>query len=510
MVKEIIVLYPSPGKGHLVSTVELGKTLLGHHHPPPFSVTVILSVPPDEAEFTAAYVSSVSVTHPAISFHHLPVPFVPFDSSSPNKFMSSTFELACRNNPALHALLSSISKSGGSNIRALVLDFFCTAALRVGANLNIPVYYFFTSGASGLAEFLYIPSMHRNIPHSFKDLDPDTLIEIPGTPPVRPMDMPMPIADRSSKVYGYFLEAACDMARAAGLIMNTFDSFEVSALKALRDGLCVTDGPTPPTYCVGPLIVTTGNNNGADDRHECLRWLDSKPSRSVVVLSFGSMGKFSARQLKETALGLERSGVNFLWVVRAPPRNDEAWRAISEPYPSIEVFLPDGFLERTKERGLVVNSWAPQVAVLNHSSVGGFVTHCGWNSVLEAVYAGVPMLAWPLYAEQKLNRNYLVEEVRVALPVKESEDGLVSAGELEERVTALMSSEKGEAMRERVHKMKETAAAALREGGSSHLALAELIQAIKQGPSTEPRRWNPVEPSSRIGSPNPVAISTET
>ncbi|PKI63485.1 hypothetical protein CRG98_016152 [Punica granatum] len=361
MAKETVVLYPSPGKGHLVSMVELGKTLLDHHHPPPFSVTVILSVPPEEAEFTAAYVSSVSISHPAVSFQHLPVSFIPFDSSSPSNFIISTYEFTRGNSLALHA---SLSKSGDSTIRALVLDFFCTAACQVGASLNIPV----------------------------------------------------------------------------------------SAIKALRDGLCVTDGHTPPLYCVGPLVATARNNNDED---------------------------------------------RFLWVVRVPPQNDEAWRAISEPNPGIGLFLPDGFVERTKERGFVVESWVPQVAVLNHSSVGGFVTHCGWNSVLEAVCAGVPMLAWPLYAEQKLNCNYLVEEVRVALP-------------LEERVTELMSSEKGEAVRERVFAMKEEAAEALREGGSSHSALAELFLAIKQGPGVEPRPSDPVEPSGRFGSSNSVAIPSET
>lgn len=491
--KETIVLYPSVFKGHFVSMVELGKTLLDHYHhhhsqPPPFSVTIIISLPPHEADFTAPYISSVSATHPDISFLRLPVPSdIPPNFFSPVDFISSSFDYVRLNNPVLH---SSLSKSGKSTVKALILDFFCTASSSVGASLGIPVYYYYTSGASGLAEFLHLPTIHRNFPHSLKDLDPDTTIEIPGLPQVKPRDMPQTAIDRSSRVYGWFLETARDMAQAAGLITNTFHSFEESAVRALRDGLCVTEGPTPPTFCVGP-VVTTENQGGDGDRHECLRWLDSQPSRSVVLLSFGSMGKFSARQLNEMALGLERSRIRFLWVVRAPPPEDEAWSLISEPEPSIELFLPDGFLERTRERGFVVESWAPQVAVLNHGSVGGFVTHCGWNSVLEAVCAGVPMLAWPLYAEQRLNRNYIVEESRVALAVKESDDGFVSADELDERMTELMSTEKGEAVRKRVLVMKGEAAAALSEGGSSCSALAELIQSIRQGPG-------------ELGAPGPV------
>lgn len=112
-----------------------------------------------------------------------------------------------------------------------------------------------------------------------------------------------------------------------------------------------------------------------------------------------------------------------------------------------------------------MKSWAPQVEVLNHDSVGGFVTHCGWNSILEAVYAGVPMLAWPLYAEQKMNKAFIVDEVKVAFPVAQSEDGSVSAAELEEQVTELMNWEKGRAVRDRVIAMK--AAASMIDGGSN-------------------------------------------
>lgn len=273
------------------------------------------------------------------------------------------------------------------------------------------------------------------------------------------------------------------MAKSTGLIVNTFDSFEASTIKALRDGLCVPDGATPPIYCVGPLVAAGGGTKGGDERQECLVWLDSQPSRSVLFLSFGSMGVFSTRQLKEMAVGLERSEVRFLWVVRVPPPHDEARSMLAELEPRVDSFLPEGFVDRTRGRGMIVESWAPQVEVLSHGSVGGFVTHCGWNSVLEAVCHGVPMLAWPLYAEQRLNRAYLVEEMKMVLSVtvSEEDDGLVSADELEERVNELMRSEKGRAIRDRVLAMRDAATAALSEGGSSLSALAELIGSMKAG-----------------------------
>jgi UDP:flavonoid glycosyltransferase YjiC (YdhE family) len=148
----------------------------------------------------------------------------------------------------------------------------------------------------------------------------------------------------------------------------------------------------------------------------------------------------------------------------------------------LDLLLPEGFLERTKDRGFLVNSWAPQVEILNHGSVGGFVTHCGWNSVLEALCAGVPMVAWPLYAEQRMNRIFLVEEMKVALAFREAgDDQFVNAAELEERVIELMNSKKGEAVRERVLKLREDAVVAKSDGGSSCIAMAKLVDCFKKG-----------------------------
>ncbi|KAE9445154.1 hypothetical protein C3L33_22948, partial [Rhododendron williamsianum] len=199
---------------------------------------------------------------------------------------------------------------------------------------------------------------------------------------------------------------------------------------------------------------------------------------TVVLYPSPGIGHLISMQLKEIAIGLERSGQRFLWVVRAPPT--EARVLLALPVPDLDSLLPDGFLDRTKERGLVVQSWAPQVAVLQHDSVGGFVTHCGWNSALEAVCAGVPMVAWPLYAEQRLNRVLLVKEMKLALWMNESESGFVTAEEVEKRVTELMDSEEGKAVRDRVKAASEGAREAMSEGGSSRVALAKLVESWKQ------------------------------
>jgi len=359
------------------------------------------------------------------------------------------------------------------------MDFFCYPVLSVAAELNVPAYFFYTSGAACLASFLYMNIVHRNTTKSFKDLN--TNLDIPGLPPIPSTDMPKPTLDRNEKVYEDFLNVSIQLPKSAGIIVNTFESLEPRAIKAITDGHCVLDEPTPPLYCIGPLIAN--DRSGADDggTNGCLTWLNSQPSRSVVFLCFGSLGLFSVEQLKEIAVGLERSGQRFLWVVRSPPSKDESKRFLAPPEPDLDVLLPDGFLDRTGDRGLVVKSWAPQVAVLNHGSVGGFVTHCGWNSTLEAVCAGVPMVAWPLYAEQRFNRVVMVEEMNLALPMKESKDGFVSAEEVEKRVRELMNSEEGNSVRMQVLKMKAAAEAAMSEGGSSRVALSKLVESWTQG-----------------------------
>lgn len=361
------------------------------------------------------------------------------------------------------------------------MDYFCSYALSVASNLNLPGYFFFTSGAAALSYFLYHPTIHKNTTKSLKDLN--TLLIVPGVSPIPSSDMPKPLLDRNDKAYEFFLESSITMAKSAGIITNTFESLEPKAIQALSEGLCVPDGPTPPVYCIGPLIAKNNERSGTQNEGEavpeCLSWLDSQPSQSVVFLCFGSLGLFSIEQLKEIALGLEKSDQRFLWVVRNPPSEKHGLAVSAQPDPDLDSLLPEGFLDRTKERGLVVKSWAPQLAVLNHGSVGGFVTHCGWNSVLEAVCAGVPMVAWPLYAEQRFNRVVLVEDVKIALSMKESEDGFVSATEVEKRVRELMDSESGNSIRERTLAMKDGAKTALSEGGSSRVALTKLVESWK-------------------------------
>ncbi|KAI6681211.1 hypothetical protein NL676_035092 [Syzygium grande] len=474
MEDQAVVLYSAPAIGHLTPMVELGKLLLAHR--PSLSIHVLLPSQAYDGGAVSPYIAAVSAAYPSITFHHLPPTSLPPDYSTTSPHLETlALELLCLNSPNVHRALVSISET--CRVRALVIDFFCANALPVARGLGIPCYYFFSSAAGGLAIFLHLPVLHRTTTKSFKDLD--TVLRFPGLPPLLPSDIPELVQDRNDRAYELLLESATNMLMASGIIGNTSEKLEEEAVKAIKDGKCVPDGPTPPLYCIGPLVASgdggkAGSGGPGNETPECLTWLDSQPRESVVFLCFGSLGVFSAEQLKETATGLERSGQRFLWVVRNPATG-KGHKAVSTGEPDLDALLPEGFLERTAGRGLVVKAWAPQVAVLNHGAVGGFVTHCGWNSVLEAVCAGVPIIAWPLYAEQRQNRVFMVEAMRVALPMKEEEDGSVSAAEVERRVRGLMGSE-GEAVRERMRYLKEEAKAAVSPGGSARAAVAKLVE----------------------------------
>ncbi|KAJ9158863.1 hypothetical protein P3X46_024407 [Hevea brasiliensis] len=465
---DAVVLFPSPPIGHLISMVELGKLILTFQ--PSLSIHILIISAPYSAGSTASYIADVATTIPSICFHHLPTITLPSTTTTSSRHHETlTFEVLRLSNPNVHQALLSISKT--HKIKAFIVDFFCYASLSVAFQLNIPGYFFLTSGAGFLAIFMHLLTLHQNTTKSFKDLN--AFLHVPGVPPIFSSDMILPVLDRNDKAYEYFLDVASSLSKSAGIIVNTFELLEARALKAISDGLCIPNSTTPPVYCIGPLIMTKNQTDGVT---ECLTWLDSQPSQSVIFLCFGSLGLFSKEQLREIAIGLERSGQRFLWVVRNPPSNSQRLAISAQPDPDLNSLLPDGFLDRTKERGLVVKLWAPQVAVLNHNSVGGFVTHCGWNSVLEAVCAGVPMVAWPLYAEQRINRVLLVEEMKIALPMKESENGFVTALEVEKRVIELMESESGKSVRKRTIAMKNAAKEALSEGGSSFVGLSRLAE----------------------------------
>ncbi|XP_051225883.1 anthocyanidin 5,3-O-glucosyltransferase-like [Lolium perenne] len=464
--KKTVVLYPGVGVGHLVPMVELAKVFLKHGA----AVVVALVDPETKSTDFSDAVARAKTSNPSVDFHVLPPPPpAPVDSSnsqvaSTKHHLTKISQFLTAMNAPLRDFLRSLP-----SVDALILDMFCVDAQDVAAELKLPVYYFYASGAAALAIFLNLPSMVAGSTAKMNELG-DSVITLPGVPPFKASDLPNELTGGGGAlpiIVGMFDR----MSRADGILINSFDSLEPRAVRALRDGLCVPDHATPPVYCIGPLVSA----GGGGVEHECTTWLDAQPDKSVVFLSFGSLGNFSAKQLLEIAVGLEKSGERFLWVVRSP-RSPDFKYGDPLPEPDLDALLPEGFLERTKDRGFVVKSWAPQVEVLRHRATGAFVTHCGWNSTLEGITAGLPLLCWPLYAEQRVNKVQIVEEMKLGVEMRGYNQEVVKAQEVEEKVRWVMASEGGKALRARAAAAKEGAAEALKEGGSSYSAFVQFLQ----------------------------------
>ncbi|KAJ0803151.1 putative anthocyanidin 3-O-glucosyltransferase [Helianthus annuus] len=193
------------------------------------------------------------------------------------------------------------------------------------------------------------------------------------------------------------------------IMVNTFLELETHAIESLSADISV-----PTVYPVGPILNLEGSSGKPSD-DDVIRWLDSQPPASVVLLCFGSMGSFDEVQVKEIARALEQSGHQFVRSLRRPPSNGTT--KVPSDYEDPGVVLPEGFLERTDGVGKVIG-WAPQVALLAHSAVGGFVSHCGWNSLLESIWFGVPVATWPVYAEQQMNAFEMVVELGLSVEIK--------------------------------------------------------------------------------------------
>ena len=322
--------------------------------------------------------------------------------------------------------------------------------------------YVFVTTALPLALAVYINILDKEVEGEY--VDQKEPLRLPGCMPVRPDDVVDLLMNRTKHEYHVFLQAGLEISRSDGLMVNMWEDLDTKTLKAMREEECYG---SLPVYAVGPLFRPV-EQSGL--KSELLDWLDEQPVESVIYVSFGVTGKLSAQQITELAWGLEHSQQRFVLVLRSNNK-DKGINLLD--------YLPDGFLERTHNLGLVVTAdWVPQSAILGHGSVGGFLSHFGWNSVVESIISGVPMIAWPLYAEHKMNAALLAEELRVAVrPKIAPTKGVVGREEIEMMIRKVMEDhEEGKAMRARIQELKNSGEKAWAKGGSSFNALSQIAK----------------------------------
>ncbi|XP_059646802.1 UDP-glycosyltransferase 73C3-like [Cornus florida] len=271
---------------------------------------------------------------------------------------------------------------------------------------------------------------------------------------------------------------------ADGILINSFEELEpryVEAHNKVMGGKIWCIGPVSLCNKDMPDMFDRGNKASADSHH-CLTWLDSMKPSSVIYACFGSLCHISPPQLIEIGLGLEASNHPFIWIIRASDYSTEIEKWLAE----------ERFEERIKQRGLIIRGWAPQVLILSHPSIGGFLTHCGWNSTLEGICAGLPMITWPMFAEQFYNEKFITQVLKIGvrigvesgLTVKWEEEKFgvsVKREEVKKAIQQVMDGgEEGQERRKRARELGKMANRALEEAGSSFLNMATLIQDIMQ------------------------------
>jgi hypothetical protein len=481
MKKGEVVFIPLPAMGHIIAAVEMAKLIVESDDR--ISASVLMMKPALDST-TTKYTESLTASTLPKRMRVVDLPCLEHTDVR-NTSASWMASLAEAQKPHVKEFVSKIkaqselSPHDSPQLAGFVLDTFVLGMNDLAAEFGVPWYVFSASGAAFIGLMLYLQALHdeqkADLPE-YKDSDAE--LEIPSLVNRLPAKLlPSMVFKRES--LPHFLGAARRLKHARGILINTFKELESYAINSL------SNGEIPPVYPLGPIVRCKGNSydvgsNNINDYKDIMQWLDDQPPCSVVFLCFGSWGSFSVDQVKETAYALEQCGHRFLWCLRKPPSNGK----IESPsdYVNFEEILPEGFLDRSVKIGKVIK-WAPQVEILGHKAIGGFVSHCGWNSTLESMLSGVPVATWPLYGEQQFNAFELVFELGLAVEIKIdsrrdlSKDGIIVSSDDIKRGLKLVMEPESE-IRKKVKEMSQLSKKALMEDGSSYSALAYLIEDI--------------------------------
>ncbi|XP_042495907.1 7-deoxyloganetin glucosyltransferase-like [Macadamia integrifolia] len=358
-------------------------------------------------------------------------------------------------------------------VTCVVSDGAMSFTLQAAEEIGVPEVLFWMTSACGFLACMHYPHLVERGLAPLKDASYllngylDTPLDwIPGMNGIRLKDIPTFVRTTNpDDVMLNFVKGEVGRAyKASAIILNTFEILEKDVVDALSTML-------PRVYTIGPLplmldqikddrLSSIGSNLWKEES-ECLEWLDSKEPSSVVYVNFGSITVMTPQQLVEFAWGLSNSNHTFLWIIR--PDLVEGDSAV----------LPSEFVSQTKERGML-SSWCPQEKVLNHPAIGGFLTHSGWNSTLESICGGVPMVCWPFFAEQQTNCRYSCTHWGIGTEM----DNNVKRDEVEKLVRELMEGDKGKEMKTKAMVWKKKAEEATSPDGSSLLNFDNLVDEI--------------------------------
>ncbi|XP_051230920.1 anthocyanin 3'-O-beta-glucosyltransferase [Lolium perenne] len=451
-----IVVFPFMAKGHTIPLLHFATALSVHHK----SLRVTMVTTPANLAFARSRLPS-SVRIAVLAFPSLPPLPAGVESTDalPSPALYPTFLRATALLRAPFAdLLASLSSPSPPLV--LVSDFFLGFTHCVAADAGVRRVVFHGMSCFSMAiikslvesgppppgcDDFHVPRMPEHVKITAVEV-PDTIAKI---------------SDRDDPVVRFVMEdiGASDV-RSWGVLVNSFamvDQDYVAPFESFYQ-------PDARAWLAGPLFLAAGEESMKReeelDPEGCLPWLD-KTTEPVVYVSFGTQAHVSDEQLDELARGLVQSGHPFLWAVRS-----ENWSSPVDVAP----------------HGRVIRGWVPQRSVLAHRAVGGFVSHCGWNSVMESLAAAKPVLAWPMMAEQHLNAKHVADIIGAGFRMNIVDNKVVvDRAEVEKMVRRLMDagSKEGREMRARAAWARQEAKLAVSDGGMSHMALLKLVDELQ-------------------------------
>ncbi|ESW25567.1 hypothetical protein PHAVU_003G046900 [Phaseolus vulgaris] len=353
----------------------------------------------------------------------------------------------------------------------VVADMFFPWATDSAAKFGIPRLVFHGTSLFSLCATTCL-GLYSSNNHVSSDSESLTIPNLPGEIKIAGTSLASYAMVEHKGMTKLMKEAIESELRSHGVVVNTFYALEKDYAEFFSKVL------GRKAWHIGPLSLSNRDmeekaNRGKEacmHEHECLKWLDTKKPNSVVYVCFGSTIVLPDSRVREIATGLEASGQAFMWVVRKSKGNGVEW-------------LPEGFEKRMEGKGLIIRGWAPQVLILEHKAIGAFVTHCGWNSTLEAVSAGVPMITWPIFADQFFNEKLVTEVLKIGVPVGAKkwiglEGDNISWDAVEKAVKRIMSGEEAIEMRNKAKVLSQLARQAMEEGGSSQSDLIALMEEL--------------------------------
>ncbi|XP_058778824.1 7-deoxyloganetin glucosyltransferase-like [Vicia villosa] len=475
------VLTPAPGQGHINPMLKLAKLL----HLRGFHITFVNTEFNHKRMLTLRGPDSFD-GFKDFTFETIPDGLTPMEGDEDviQHFPSLCQSMRKNSLKPFCELLSRLNESANvgliPHVTCLVSDCaMMSFTIQAAKEFALPNVLFFPASACSLLHILHFRSFVEKGLTPLKDESYltnghlETKVDwIPGLKNIRLKDIVdfIRTTDPNDIMLNFLIDMADRFDRDSTIILNTFDELESDVINALFSMF-------PSIYPIGPLpallnqapnnhqLASLGTNLWKEDT-KCLEWLESKKPGSVVYVNFGSTTIMTPEQLLEFAWGLANSKKSFIWIIRSDLVIDGS------------VILSSEFVKEISDRGLITG-WCPQEQVLNHSSVGGFLTHCGWNSTTESICAGVPMLCWPFFTDQPVNCRYICNEWEIGIEI----DKNVKRDEVKKVVNELMVGEKGKKMRQKAMELKKKALENTCPGGCSYMNLDKVINEVLLKPN---------------------------